>query len=103
MTRSEYLNFDLTLEAVGDDAHRAAVTSSPAGETSTVFKVPFSPLEIENFLLRVGRPRRGVRRIDSPEMYAAQTFGSRLYETVFAGEVGTAYRRSLDAAEREGK
>jgi hypothetical protein len=103
MTRREYLNFDLTLEAVGDDAHRAAVTSSPAGETSTVFKIPFTPLEIENFLLRVGRPRRGVRRIDSPEMYAAQTFGSRLYETVFAGEVGTAYRRSLDAAEREGK
>ena len=91
------------MEAVGDDSHRAAVTSSPAGETSTIFKIPFSPLEIENFLLRMGRPRRGVRRIDSPEMYAAQTFGSRLYETVFAGEVGTAYRRSLDAAEREGK
>ena len=36
-------------------------------------------------------------------MHAAQTFGSRLYDTVFAGEVGTAYRRSLDAAEREGK
>ena len=103
MTRREYLNFDLTLETVGDDAHRAAVTSSPAGETSTAFEIPFSPLEIENFLLRVGRPRRGVRRIDSPEMHAAQTFGSRLYETVFAGEVGTAYRRSLDAAEREGK
>ncbi len=103
MTRREYLNFDLTLETVGDDAHRAAVTSSPAGETSTTFKVPFSPLEIENFLLRVGRPRRGLRRIDSPEMHAAQTFGSRLYDTVFAGEVGTAYRRSLDAAERDGK
>ncbi len=103
MTRREYLNFDLTLETVGEDVHRAAVTSSPAGETSTTFEIPFSPLEIENFLLRVGRPRRGVRRIDSPEMYAAQTFGSRLYEKVFAGEVGTAYRRSLDAAEREGK
>ena len=36
-------------------------------------------------------------------MEAARIFGGRLFEAVFRGEVGTAYRRSLDEADRVGK
>ena len=53
-------------------------------------------------MLRIGRPRRGVRRLESPEADAARTFGRQLCESVFSGDVGVAWQRSMDDAEREG-
>ncbi|MGZ5385772.1 MAG: CHAT domain-containing protein, partial [Acidimicrobiia bacterium] len=62
------------------------------------FSLPFSPVELENFVLKVGRTRSGVRKMGSPEGTAAEKFGKKLYETVFAGEVGICFRRSIDDA-----
>ena len=42
-----------------------------------------------------------MRRIESPENAAAREFGTRLYDAVFAGDVGTQWMRSIDATERE--
>lgn len=74
---------------------------SPTGQGSTEFELPFSEIELENFLLKIGRPRAGVRRIESPENAAAREFGTRLYGAVFAQDVGTQWMRSVDSAERE--
>ena len=55
MRELTYLDFDLLVEPAGEGAYRARVTEAPTGETSpTTFTVPFSDLEIDNFLLRIG-------------------------------------------------
>jgi len=51
-----YLDFDLLIRRA-EGGYRAQVLSSPAGEATADFTLPFSALELENFVLRVGRPR----------------------------------------------
>ena len=101
MAEIAYLDFDLLIEPARD-GYRARVLSSPAGEGTTRFSRPFSDLEVENFLLRMGRPRGGVRRLESPEMQAARTFGGRLFEAVLSEEVRERLRGSLNEASRQG-
>ncbi len=103
MARREYLDFDLLVEPEGDGQFAARVTNSPAGEGSTLFRLPFNDLEIENYLLRFSRARATMRRIDSPELEAARKFGSELFGAVFVGEVMNAYLLSRAAAETNGK
>ena len=91
----------MTIEDLGNGQFRARVIDSPTGQASGEFELPFSDMELENFLLKIGRPRSGVRRIESPENEAARQFGSRLYDAVFAGDVGTQWMRSIDSVERE--
>jgi len=95
-----YLDFDLLIRRV-EGGYRAQVLSSPAGEATADFRAPFSDLELENLLLRVGRPRRGTRRIGSPEMEAAKTLGKGLYDSVFSGDIRACWRSSLSEAEAQ--
>ncbi len=101
MERLRYFDFDLLIEK-NQGRYRARVLQSPAGQASAEFALPFSDVEIENLMLRVGRTRRGVRRLDSPEMQAAKQFGGKLFDAVFAGDVRGALRSSADAANRDG-
>jgi tetratricopeptide (TPR) repeat protein len=96
-----YLDFDLIIEPSGD-GYVARVFNSPGGQASAEFVAPFSDLELENFLLRVGRTRHTVRRIESPEMATAKAFGGRLFNNVFAGDVRGCLRSSMDEASRQG-
>src|SRR4029079_2969108 len=75
----------------------------PAGQPTGTFTMPFSELELENFLLRLGQSRRTMRRIDSPETEAAKLFGARLFDAVFADEVRACLRSSIDEASNQGK
>jgi len=97
----KYLDFDLAIEPAGD-GFVARVFNSPGGQASAAFKTPFSDLEVENFLLRVGRTRHAVRRIESPEMASAKVFGGQLFDGVFAGDVRGCLRSSIDEANRQG-
>lgn len=97
----KYLDFDLLIEPSGD-AYAARVFNSPGGQASANFTAPFSDLEIENFLLRIGRSRHAVRRIESPEMTSAKLFGGRLFDSVFTGDVRGCLRSSMDEANRQG-
>src|SRR3990172_9470560 len=96
MDERTYTDFDLVIEQSGDK-YRASVINSPAGQASVEFDLLFSPLELENFVLRMGRPQRGMRRIDSTEMVAIKTFGTRLFRTVFSEDVYACYLRSIDS------
>jgi len=98
----EYLNFDLLVERAAD-GYVARVLACPAGQASADFYPPFSDLELENFVLRMGRPRRAVRRRESPEMEMVKQFGGRLFDAVFRGDVRACLRSSLDGVQREGK
>ena len=57
-------------------------------------------MELENFLLKIGQPRRPVRRAAgrvSP-VDLAKYFGGLLFKSVFADEVATCLRTSEDIA-----
>jgi hypothetical protein len=99
---ADYLDFDLHIEREGQQ-YRASVVHSPAGQASHTFSHPFSDLELENFVLRMGATGRGQRRIDSPEMQLARQFGSRLYEAVFRGDVRASFVSSQHEAQRQGR
>jgi hypothetical protein len=96
-----YLDFDLLVQR-GGDGYVARVLNSPGGQATARFVVPLSDLELENFYLRIGRPRRGLRRIDAPEMEVIKNVGARLYNALFEEEVRVCLSRSLDAALVEG-
>ncbi len=96
-----YLDFDLQIDELADGSYRARVLNSPAGQAETLFVLPFSDLEIENFFLRIGRPRRGVRRANSPELDEARKFGSKLYDAVFQDDLQSCLLRSLDYVEQQ--
>lgn len=100
MEQLKYFDFDVLIERA-NDRYRVRVLQSPAGQASAEFTLPFTDQDIEILMLRVGRSRRGVRRIESPEMEAAKQFGGKLFDAVFAGDVRGALRSSLDTANRE--
>lgn len=100
MTRT-YLDFDLQIDELEATTFRARVLNSPAGQAQAIFDFPFSEQELEIFFLRIGRPRRGVRRINSPEMNEARKFGSKLYKTVFQDALQACLLRSIDKAEQQ--
>ncbi|MGH7451452.1 MAG: PAS domain S-box protein, partial [bacterium] len=101
MAEMKYLDFDLLLER-SRDRFKARVINSPAGQAESDFSLPFSEIELENFLLKIGRPLRQVRRVESTEIEAAKKFGGSLFAAVFNNEVRACFRSSLDDAERLG-
>jgi CHAT domain len=96
-----YQDFDLLIDRT-EGGFRAQVLNSPAGQATSEFRLPFSEDKLENFLLRLGRTRRTVRRVDSPEMNTAKTFGASLFNAVFSGDVRACFRSSLDEVRRQG-
>ncbi len=101
MAEITYLDFDIEIGPAAQ-GYRVAV-NSPAGQSAAAFQPPFSDLEIENFLLKLGQGRRTMRRIDAPATEAAKAFGARLFEATFAGDTRACLRSSLDEADRQGK
>jgi len=95
-----YEDFDLLLERSAK-GFRAQVLASSAGRATVDFQLPFSDVELENFLLKLGRTTRTVRRIESTEMTTAKSFGAALFNAVFAGDVRACFRSAVDEARRE--
>ncbi|MDQ3930812.1 MAG: tetratricopeptide repeat protein [Chloroflexota bacterium] len=103
MTDFSYLNFDVQIQRSSDGGYRLVV-EAPSGETIRApFEMPFSDLELENFMLKAGPTRRGVRRADTPEVDAAKRFGEKLYSALFTADVRSALQSSLDQARQRGE
>jgi hypothetical protein len=102
MAERAFFDLDLLIDRYGD-GYRARVLRSPAGDGQTLtFDRPFGDLELENFLLKMGRSRGRTRRIESAPVTAAKQFGGRLFSAVFTGQVRECLRRSVDHAHDEG-
>ena len=96
------LNFDLQIQRT-ETGFRSQVLNSPAGEASGSCGAIFTDVELENYLLKLGRPRRAhSRRIDSPEYAVAKEVGARLFSLAFGDQVKDCFRRSLDLARQQG-
>jgi hypothetical protein len=99
-----YLDFDVVIERADQGAYRVRVVNAPAGPTSwSTFTMPFSQLELKYFVLKIGQPRRVVRRVDEPDTAAIKTFGSQLYRELFHHELEVNLLRSQILATTEGK
>jgi len=97
-----YEDFDLLIDRHGPDGYRARVLRSPSGECAAVeFVLPFAPLEVENFLLKLGQSRRGKRGGGRPESVLLKEFGGKLYGAVFRDELHDILRRSLTSTSEQ--
>lgn len=104
-----YFDFELEIER-SEEGYRVDVERSLAGEHRLEIPSSGLSLDLDRFLAEIGRPARslardarpagaapGVAAADPTETLCA--FGTRLFETFFADEIGLIYRRSLDEAE----
>jgi hypothetical protein len=76
---------------------------SPVGDAKGEFALPFVEFELENFVLKMTRSPRGLRRIESPQRQRMTDFGRRLFDALFNSRVRDLYRSSLQEAQREDK
>ena len=98
-----YQDFDLLIEPGLEGGYRARVLRSPTGESAPVqFMLPFSRVELENFVLKVGRGRRRTRGPGRPESAPLKDFGSKLYGAVFQEELRDTLQRSLSLTRAQG-
>ncbi len=86
MTERTYLDFDVLVEPASATTYRARVLNSPVGETRPVsVTIPFSALELDNFLLRIDAHDWSVSATipvgDAPTSVAVLPDGSRGYVT----------------------
>ena len=86
----DYDELALRIEPGHDGAYRV-IASSSDGTATGGFATPFSDVELDNFILRVGVPRRSTRGFSSSQMEEAKRFGRQLFEAVMQGDVAEAY------------
>src|ERR1700744_5127119 len=99
MAAKNYLDFDLQI-GKAPDGYTVRVQDSQQASASCAFRAPFSDVELENFLLRIGRPRTITRRAQTPETEAAKKFGGALYSSLFQTDVFGLWSASLNEAAR---
>jgi hypothetical protein len=98
-----YEELKLRIEPGGGGGYRV-VASGPDGATATGgFALPFSATELDNFVLRVGRQRRGMRGYRSSQMEEAKRFGSELFEALMVDEVRDVFRSARGVADTNRK
>ncbi|MBP8292660.1 MAG: SUMF1/EgtB/PvdO family nonheme iron enzyme [Caldilineaceae bacterium] len=105
MAINEYTNFDLLILPAGDSGYQARVARSPVGQAVGLFTLPFAQEDLHRFFWVAGIALRKLRLVaePAPAPLTPQQFGARLFDAVFAGQVGQCFLRSLDAAAREEK
>src|SRR6266853_4673082 len=93
----KYDDFDLQIEPAGN-RFRVRLLNAPTGQATTEFALPFTEIEVANFLSRIGQVRRAMRRVDAPELQAAKEFGGKLFGAIFSGEMISQLRGSMEQA-----
>lgn len=99
----QYDELKLRIEKGPEDAYRVVAFAADGSTAEGSFSAPFSKTELDNFVLRVGLPRRSVRTYRSSQMEEARRFGSKLSNALLQGEVREVYlgaRRLADARDR---
>jgi hypothetical protein len=71
------------------------------GEGHALFDLPFDRRDIENFVLRMSRGRRGTRHVGTSDTRRAEEFGRDLFTALFTGEIRDLYRTAYAEARRE--
>lgn len=107
MGQHSYVDLDLVIERQAD-RYRARVVDSPAGSAEGTFAVPFTATQLQGLRTGAGAVGSGSRRLLPAAAEPAtpldpRDFGSRLFDAVFAGEVGARFTESLRRARGAGQ
>ncbi len=94
-----YDELKLRLEPGADGSYRVLALGPDGSSASGSFTMPFSDTELENFVLRVGLPRRSARAYRSSQMEEAKRFGTELFGALVHDDVGEVFRRARQTAE----
>ena len=94
----EYLNFELMIVDRGEGNYRARIVHSPGGNANVDFELPLNKLELEEFLMRLRKPKHS-----EAEVAAARDFGGSLFDAIFDAEMRGVLRTSMAAADQAGK
>jgi CHAT domain-containing protein len=94
-----YLDFELEIGPSVDGAYSVAVIKSPAGETRTTLRWPFSELQLENRLKDLQIALLSSGGVEQ----AVQTFGRDLFDWLFTGETRSRYDVSQERARQQRK
>jgi hypothetical protein len=86
---------ELKIRIEREDGGYRVHASSPCGDATARFTPPFEDVELENFVLRVGRSARGMRRIESSDRQRLVEFGGRLFNALFESQVKELYVASF--------
>lgn len=100
----DYLDFHLKIgPRISRNRYSVSARSEMSGEATGTFIPPLREEQLENFVLKVGITRRGVRKIQSPEWRAAEEFGEKLFRSLFTEQINAAFVASHNEAVRQGK
>ena len=102
----DYIDFEIEIGRQRGRAYPVSVLQSPAGETRSEMRLPFTGegLRIRLALLESAVPLSGVTRIrkaTGPEEAPVQTFGDMLFTSLFTGEVLGCYDASQRSAREQ--
>jgi streptogramin lyase len=99
----EYDDLKLRVEPGDGDSYRV-VAFGPGGNTASgSFARPISQVELDNFILRVGLPRRHVRKYRSSQMEEAKELGTQLFQSLLADDVGDLYHGARSVADSQNR
>ena len=99
----DYDELELRLQPSEGGTYRVHAKGPNLKTASGTFSPPFDQTQLDNFVLRVGRPRRGTRALRSSQMEEAKRFGQGLFESLLQGEVRDVYVSARHVAEASGK
>jgi len=98
-----YDELELRIAPGPEGAYRVIASGADGSLASGSFLLPFDETQLDNFVLRVGRPRRGMRAYRSSQMEEAKRFGAQLFHALVSGPVRDVYlgaRRLAEANDR---
>jgi hypothetical protein len=93
----------LRIESSAPDRYRVLAEGPGRATAKATFEPPFSPVELENFVLTVNPGRGRVRGYRSPQMREAQRFGAELASALLTGDVRDVWLSARRAAEEHGR
>ena len=101
----DYAELKVRIELGRQEGTYRVLAFGPEGATASgTFIPPFARMELDNFILRVGLPRRLVRSFRASQMEEAKTFGAQLFNALLDDDhVRQAYydaRQTADTRER---
>jgi CHAT domain-containing protein len=94
-----YDELRIRFHPAGNNRYRAVATAADDSTASATFEVPFTELELDNFVLRVGRQRLPLRNFRSTQMEVARQFGERLFKALMVEEIRDIFRSARGVAE----
>jgi hypothetical protein len=94
-----YDELKLRIERADEVSYRVLALAPDGGIAEGEFCVPFSEIELDNFVLRIGRARGRTRAYKSPQMEEAKHLGSKLFDALIQGDVRDVYQAARRVSE----